>query len=86
MSRMLSRYNYSTEAGSPKKVLGVFFAAHEYAKNPEFLGCVENALGIREWLESKGHKYVVTSDKNGPDSVLTPPPSISTPNSHACHN
>jgi formate dehydrogenase len=69
---MLARYSYSSsaEAGSPKKVLGVFFAAHEYAKNPEFLGCVENALGIREWLESKGHKYVVTSDKNGPDSEL----------------
>jgi hypothetical protein len=61
----------------PKKILGVFFAAHEYAKNPEFLGCAENALGIREWLESKGHKYVVTSDKDGPNSgtlrILTQP-------------
>ena len=23
-------------------------------------GCVENELGLREWLESKGHKYIVT--------------------------
>lgn len=60
-----------------KKILGVFFAAHEYAKNPEFLGCVENALGIREWLESKGHKYVVTSDKDGPDSGTFPSPRFS---------
>uniref|UniRef100_A0A7I4B448 Formate dehydrogenase, mitochondrial n=1 Tax=Physcomitrium patens TaxID=3218 RepID=A0A7I4B448_PHYPA len=67
-----SRFSYSSAAqgGESKKILGVFFAAHEYAKNPEFLGCVENALGIREWLESKGHKYVVTSDKDGPDSEL----------------
>lgn len=67
----------AAEQGESKKILGVFFAAHEYAKNPEFLGCAENALGIREWLESKGHKYVVTSDKDGPDSgtlrILTTP-------------
>lgn len=54
--------------GEGKKVLGVFYKAHEYADNPEFLGCAENALGIREWLESQGHTYVVTSDKEGPDS------------------
>ncbi len=23
-------------------------------------GCVENELGLREWLESQGHKYIVT--------------------------
>jgi formate dehydrogenase len=65
-----SRCSYSSSTEGPKKILGVFFAAHEYAKNPEFLGCVENALGIREWLESKGHKYVVTSDKEGSNSEL----------------
>ena len=67
---MFSRYSgsISGEKSPPKKILGVFFAAHEYAKNPDFLGCVENALGIREWLESKGHKFVVTSDKEGPNS------------------
>lgn len=46
----------------------MFYKAHEYASNPQFLGCEENALGIREWLESKGHTYVVTSDKEGPNS------------------
>ncbi|XP_073060330.1 formate dehydrogenase, mitochondrial [Primulina eburnea] len=54
-----------------KKIVGVFYNANEYASlNPNFLGCVENALGIREWLESKGHRYIVTSDKDGPDSEL----------------
>ncbi|KAH0698487.1 hypothetical protein KY284_012702 [Solanum tuberosum] len=28
---------------------------------------VENALGIHEWLESKGHQYIVTPEKEGPD-------------------
>lgn len=36
--------------------------------NPNFVGCVENALGIRDWLESQGHQYIVTPDKEGPDS------------------
>lgn len=35
--------------------------------NPNFVGCVENALGIRNWLESQGHEYIVTDDKEGPD-------------------
>lgn len=54
-------------AGS-KKIVGVFYKANEYASmNPNFLGCAENALGIREWLESQGHQYIVTDDKEGPD-------------------
>ncbi|KAK6155184.1 hypothetical protein DH2020_009432 [Rehmannia glutinosa] len=54
-----------------KKIVGVFYKANEYASmNPNFLGCVENALGIREWLESQGHQYIVTPDKDGPDSEL----------------
>jgi len=57
-------------AGS-NKIVGVFYKANEYASlNPNFLGCVENALGIREWLESKGHQYIVTDDKEGPDCEL----------------
>ena len=48
--------------------MGVFYKGNEYASlNPNFLGCAENALGIREWLESKGHKYIVTDDKEGPN-------------------
>lgn len=54
-----------------KKIVGVFYKANEYAEmNNNFLGCAENALGIREWLESKGHQYIVTPDKEGPDCEL----------------
>lgn len=54
-----------------KKIVGVFYTANEYASmNPNFLGCAENALGIREWLESQGHQYIVTPDKDGPDCEL----------------
>lgn len=54
-----------------KKIVGVFYKANEYASmNPNFLGCVENALGIRDWLETQGHQYIVTADKEGLDCEL----------------
>lgn len=34
------------------------------------LGTTENALGLRDWLEERGHTLVVTSDKEGDDSEL----------------
>ena len=34
------------------------------------LGSVSGELGLRTYLESNGHTLVVTSDKDGPDSVL----------------
>ena len=36
----------------------------------ELLGCVSGALGLREFVEGRGHNLIVTSDKEGPDSVL----------------
>jgi formate dehydrogenase len=39
-------------------------------KPGELLGCVSGELGLRKFLESKGHELVVTSDKDGPDSVF----------------
>jgi len=62
----------ATNASSgSKKIVGVFYKANEYAElNPNFLGCAENGLGIRDWLESQGHQYIVTDDKEGPDSEL----------------
>lgn len=32
-------------------------------KNPELLGSAENALGLREFLKTKGHDFVVLTDK-----------------------
>jgi len=39
-------------------------------KPGELLGSVSGELGLRSFLESQGHSYVVTSDKEGPDSVF----------------
>ena len=36
----------------------------------ELVGSVSGGLGLREFLEGQGHRFVVTSDKNGPDSVF----------------
>ncbi|MBK5232446.1 MAG: NAD-dependent formate dehydrogenase [Thermoleophilia bacterium] len=34
----------------------------------ELLGCVSGELGLRKFLEDRGHELVVTSDKDGPGS------------------
>ena len=31
-------------------------------------GCLENELGLRKFLEDRGHTYVVTDDKEGENS------------------
>jgi formate dehydrogenase len=36
----------------------------------ELLGSVSGELGLRKYLEGLGHTYVVTSDKEGADSVF----------------
>ena len=36
----------------------------------ELLGCVSGELGLRKFLEDRGHTFVVTSDKEGPNSEL----------------
>merc|ERR1719319_1981773 len=36
----------------------------------DLLGCVSGELGLRKYLEANGHSLVVTSDKDGPNSVL----------------
>ena len=36
----------------------------------QLLGSVSGELGLRKFLESAGHQFVVTSDKDGPDSVF----------------
>ena len=36
----------------------------------QLLGCVSGELGLRTFLESRGHTFVVTSDKDGPASVF----------------
>ncbi len=36
----------------------------------DLLGCVSGELGLRQFVEDRGHTFVVTADKDGPDSVL----------------
>ena len=36
----------------------------------DLLGSVSGELGLRSFLEERGHEFVVTSDKDGPDSVF----------------
>ncbi len=36
----------------------------------ELVGCVSGGLGLKPWLEAHGHTFIVTSDKDGPDSVF----------------
>ena len=36
----------------------------------DLLGCVSGELGLRKFLEDRGHTFVVTSDKDGRDSVF----------------
>ncbi len=39
-------------------------------KPGELLGSVSGELGLRRFLEAAGHELIVTSDKDGPDSVF----------------
>ncbi|KAM3582909.1 formate dehydrogenase (NAD+) [Umbelopsis sp. WA50703] len=53
------------------KIVAVLYPGGDAAKEqPGLLGCVENELGIRQWLESQGHTYIVTHDKDAQDSEL----------------
>ena len=36
----------------------------------ELLGSVSGGLGLRSFLEQQGHHFIVTSDKEGPQSVF----------------
>jgi formate dehydrogenase len=36
----------------------------------ELLGCVSGELGLRRFLEERGHELIVTADKDGPDSLF----------------
>jgi formate dehydrogenase len=47
------------------KVVAVLYPGGETADNPEVLGCAENALGLREFLEEGGHELISTTDREG---------------------
>jgi len=46
------------------KIVAVLYPGGERAKNnPNLLGCAENALGLKDYLEKNGHELVVLTDK-----------------------
>ncbi|KAL0054924.1 hypothetical protein WJX82_004525 [Trebouxia sp. C0006] len=55
---------------SKQKIVAVLYKAGKAAENKDLLGCVENELGLREFLEEQGHEYIVTDDKEGENSEL----------------
>ncbi|MCJ1299631.1 formate dehydrogenase (NAD+) [Hypocenomyce scalaris] len=51
------------------KVLLVLYDGGDHARDePKMLGTTENELGLRKWLDEKGHTLVTTSDKEGENS------------------
>lgn len=40
------------------KIVAVLYPGGSAADNPEVLGCAENVLGLREFLEEQGHELV----------------------------
>jgi formate dehydrogenase len=62
---------FASKSGRKEKIVLVLYEGGPAGKkNPNILGCVENALGLRPWLKERGHELVVTSSKDGPSSEL----------------
>jgi len=53
------------------KVLCILYDGGKPAENePRLLGTTENKLGLEKWLKENGHEFIVSSSKEGPDSVF----------------
>ncbi len=59
---VISRYANGQAAPTPRTPLGF--------KPGSLVGCVSGELGLRSYLENLGHELIVTSDKDGPDSIF----------------
>ena len=58
----ITGYANGQTAPTPKGPLGF--------KPGELVGCVSGELGLRRYLEARGHELIVTSDKDGAESVF----------------
>ncbi|TCD66113.1 formate dehydrogenase (NAD+) [Steccherinum ochraceum] len=53
------------------KVLAILYRGGAAAKEePRLLGTLENELGLRQYLESQGHEFLVSDDKEGANSFF----------------
>ena len=50
--------------GEGKKRIVAVLPPGDDSNSTEVLNSVNKGLGLREWLESKGHEYIVTADKD----------------------
>lgn len=67
--RALQMRTFSVSARRSDKVLAALYRGGEASKRqPKLLATVENELGLRKWIESKGHSLVVTDDKDSSSS------------------
>ena len=62
-SPALNQVSVRTVLTNQKVVCTLYPGGEAGKRNPNIFGCAENALGLREFLESKGHTLVVTTDK-----------------------
>ncbi|ETL41621.1 hypothetical protein L916_07446 [Phytophthora nicotianae] len=67
-SAMTTRSFTASTPKHMKVVCALYEGGESGKKNPNILGCVENELGLRKFLEDRSHESVVTSDKDGNDS------------------
>eukprot|EP01084_Bolivina_argentea_P169964 294559_1 len=60
----LNQISVRTFAKQNQKVVCTLYeGGYAGSRNPNILGCVNNELGLRSFLESRGVEYVVTTDK-----------------------
>lgn len=50
--------------GEGKKRIVAVLPPGDDSNSTEVLNSANKGLGLREWLESKGHEYIVTADKD----------------------
>ncbi|EPQ55202.1 NAD-dependent formate dehydrogenase [Gloeophyllum trabeum ATCC 11539] len=71
VSRKPASSMFSTTPKRDMKILAILYDGGKAAEQePRLLGTTENKLGLSEWLKSQGHEYIVSSDKEGPNSVF----------------
>ncbi|CAD6587600.1 MAG: formate dehydrogenase (NAD+) [Tremellales sp. Tagirdzhanova-0007] len=51
------------------KIMAILYKGGKAAEEePRLLGTVENKLGMADWAKQEGHEFIVTDDKEGPNS------------------
>lgn len=62
--------SFLRELSSPSMHTDVAQGGIHAKQQPQLLGCTENELGLRKWLEEQGHELVTTSDKDRENSIF----------------